>query len=147
MLLGPEVGDASKFLTRYKRLVDVKAIGDIAIPSRSESRNGAHETRTISFWTEFALISKLLVEQIMSLRLSDREKGKKLLEESETKESMALREERSKLEEERLQLIRERAGMQQKRIAAEALQGIFSEVEQLLKSGASLLKKQKTVGK
>jgi hypothetical protein len=43
--------------------------------------------------------------------------------------------------------------MHQKRIAAEALQGIFGEVEQLmksgasmLKSGASLLKKQKTVG-
>ena len=83
MQLGPEVGDGSKFLTRYKRLVDVEAIGDIAIPSRSESRDGAHETRTISSWTEFALVSKLLVEQIMSLRLSDREKGKKLLEESE----------------------------------------------------------------
>jgi len=134
-----------KNLTRYKRLVYGETTEDIAVPSRSESRNGETQTRTIHFWTEFAQTSKLLVEQIMSLRLSDREKDKKLLEESETKEFMAL-------QEQRLQLIREDGGMHQKRIAADAMHGIFCEVEQLMKTGASMLKigasqlkKQKTV--
>ena len=137
-------------LTRYKKLVNAKRIGDIDVPVRSGSRNGEEGIRTISFWKEFATVSKLLLKQIMSLRLSDKEKGKRLFEESKTNESMAIREERLEVVAEKLEMTRQRTDMQQKRRAAEELQGIFGEVEELMKnsisqlrSGASLLKKQK----
>lgn len=134
-------------LPRYKRLVCNDEVEEIDFSSYTDEYNIEEESRTISFWTNFALVSKLLVEQIMSLRRSEGEKDKKLLEESQTKESMAIREERARLGEERLEMVRERARMQQKRHAAEELQGIFGEAGELMKRAGIAMKKQKTVGK
>ena len=137
-------------LPRYKRLVANEEVEEIDFPSRMKAdgeEDGEEESRSISYWKNFALVSKLVVERIMSLRRSEGEKDKKLLEESQMKESMAIREERARLGEERLEMVRERTRMAQKRHAAEELQGIFGEVGELMKRAGVAMKKQKTVGK
>ena len=141
-------------LDRYKVMVADEEVEEIEFSSRTNEFDGEEEIRSISYWKNFALVSKLLVKQIMSLRRSKVEKGKKLLEESQTKESMKIKQERSKLEEEiskmeeeRLEVTRERASVQQKRHAVEELAAILGETSDRLKQGLTKIKKQKTSAK
>ena len=82
------------------------------------------------------MVDQIIAARNMSVRLLEREEEVKLVEEHQRKESM-------ELQEAKLQLMMEDSVMQQKRTAAEAMQGIHGQVHKLLKHGAQILKKQK----
>ena len=134
-------------LKRYQDLVASDAIEEIEFSSKTNNGDIEEESRSIGDWTNFAVVGKLLVEQIMSLRRSDEEIFDKLLEESQTKASIAIREQMVVLEEAQREMGREELTMQQKRHAGEEMKGIISEASELMKRFGILVKRQKTIGK